>query len=162
MSEEFQRKLRVHLAVKHLPELLARVDGLQFIGFVDDAEWMIASSTFADVYRINAQPFARLAIDTPQEELVGWLRACVRRAGIQDLCYLKVHEFRDAPWAKVHVSASEDWLFAVWNCLTNRELVILSATQTTVLVLSEEEHYYEAHLRQLNLSLRSSCARTLA
>ncbi len=86
----------------------------------------------------------------------------VRHAGIQDLCYLKVHEFGDAPWAKVRVSASGDWLFAVWNCLTSRELVILSATQTTVLVLSVEEHYYEAHLRQLNLSLRSSCARTLA
>lgn len=153
MSEELQRQLRVHLASQRLPELLARVGGLQFIGFVDDAERMIASETFADVYRIDAEPFSRLVIHAPQEELGAWLRACVRRAGIQDMCYLKVHEFRDAPWAKVHVSASGDWLFAVWNCLTSHELVILSVTQTTVLVLSEEEYYYEAYLRELNLSL---------
>lgn len=147
LPEDLQHTLQVHQASKQLKELLASIEGLQFTRFIAESELLVPAEVLGDMYRIAVQPFSRVSISAPQDEVEGWLRACLARMKVYDHCYLKIGDLADAPWTEAHLTASGGWLVALWNRLMNHELVILSLEQATLLGFFEEEYHYEAHLR---------------
>lgn len=150
MSRELGMRLQTHREAKELPQLLARVDGLQFVGFLDAPTTLVPRRVAKELYRLDTEADARLAhADAVSHDTLGaWLSWCIERARLGTTCYLKLADYGHAPWVEVAVDGST-WLIALWDHLTVHDLDVVSGDRRRLLWLHDAEYEYEAFVRAI-------------
>ncbi len=134
---------------KKLQDLLSSVEGMKWMGYSEDTETPFPPSSFWQrIIKIDAEPSAKIPKETADEELLLWLMECFQQLNSGSSCYLSIGGLNQLPWAKVQINERSDWLLTLWNKGV-REFIILSADQSSMLGVTQEEYYYFAYLEAL-------------
>jgi len=104
---------------------------------------------YQSVLNSDVQPLSRIAVSASQRDIAVWLHGLVKQAQLQGTCYLKVWDFGFAPWVEVRVNDSGEWLTSLWSHLKNHAFLIVNRERRILLIIDEEEYWYEAYLREL-------------
>jgi hypothetical protein len=134
--------------------LLRSVKAFISMTFVEGEKVSIAPSTvWQTINKIGAASSKEIERNAPNYQVTRWLTDCSQPFGNE--CYLVIGGF-GLPWAKVRFSNKSEWLLELWEILESKDFVIMSMHQTVIVGFIEDEHFYEAHV--LNVDDLASAA----
>ena len=161
MQSDLNRKLIAYRERRELPERLAQIDGLEFLGFLEEGVALIPKRIYErfarypgqiddPVERRAAQPETALLYtpDPPPSILHAWLRACSEFAGISGICCLRLSAYSYVPWAEVRIDSRVNWLASLWDHFGG--LYVVPLDRTRFLRLHTGISHYEAYIRDLD------------
>lgn len=160
VSDGLHRRLAYLRGNRRLHNLLDSIPGLSWEGFEPSQDIISPSRLLRKFAPIDAEPNGKLlcdqfALDSDEntKKIKFWLDQMLRDADIGLSAYLMIGGIEgNLPWSIVHFDETKEWLICLFKA-SEGDFILLSKHQSSVLYISQEEHFILAFIRNpLNLS----------
>lgn len=146
-GRELQERLRRHQELKQLRQILACVGDVDLLeeglGSLEQVEQCMRAC-----FRWDAEPTVRVPLESP-EGVVDWLRHNLASVVSGGEVLVSLGQVGGAGWVRLRVGEGAQWIERLWRCLAAKELFFASMDRRRVLVVTEEEYFYELYARDV-------------
>jgi hypothetical protein len=156
MSRNLQEKLAKYHHTKGIRNLLSAISEVNVITHpVEGIDFDAIETRISETCLNSSVPDRSLPkYSTSPLTTAAWIAAALADSSIHSSAvqvpvkhhniYLRIYDFYAAGWIEVQSKHLDQTLWDIWQRLTNKELYIVSYDLTKSLILSDDEHEWEA------------------
>lgn len=146
MSEELQSKLKKSQDSKAIQELLRRIDGIEIIEYdVQSKNFSVAEEKFKETRQISSALNSSIAVEIDIETFTDWVKTVIHQSNVNSPIYIRLADFYAAGWIQIKSDNLYESLLLIWDLLIIKNIETVQQNLLNVLVVSQEEHKFEAH-----------------